>query len=208
MRYLLTGLLAALVTVLVLTLVANPHALPTPKGKRWSAFTPAQKEKYVRANLAHARGAIDYVRTHRRAYRGLAGVNRLLKQHRRLERKAERNLQGILARKYALNCHAGQCIVNLIRRYWPEDPDGAVTVAWCESNWTTYNITGQYVGVFQLGSGERSRYGHVGTEIYASPSGEYAIQAPAWEQIVAAHNYYLSNGWQPWQCSPSGGLNW
>jgi hypothetical protein len=63
----------------------------------------------------------------------------------------------------------------------------AVAVAWCESRLTTTAENGQYLGLFQMGSYERSLFGHGAT---------------AHEQAVAAHRYFVRSGrdWSPWSC--------
>lgn len=51
---------------------------------------------------------------------------------------------------------------------------------------------GQYLGMFQMGSWERSRYGHGSTP---------------YSQAVAAHRYFVASGgdWSPWACRPANG---
>jgi hypothetical protein len=63
----------------------------------------------------------------------------------------------------------------------------AVAVAWCESRLATTARNGQYLGLFQMGSYERSLFGHGET---------------AHEQALAAHRYFVSSGrdWSPWGC--------
>ena len=63
----------------------------------------------------------------------------------------------------------------------------AVAVAWCESHLTTTAQNGQYLGLFQMGSHERSLFGH-GTSAHA--------------QALAAHRYFVVSGrdWSPWSC--------
>lgn len=60
-------------------------------------------------------------------------------------------------------------------------------IAWGESRDETWAANGQYLGLFQLGSGERASYATIG---YSS----------AYQQIVAAHNLYRARGWEPWTC--------
>ena len=64
----------------------------------------------------------------------------------------------------------------------------AVAVARCESGFSTTAVNGQYLGIFQMGSSERATYATIG-------------YATAYEQIVAAHNYYAIAGWGPWACA-------
>jgi len=67
--------------------------------------------------------------------------------------------------------------------------DEALNVAWCESSLRPWAGNGQYRGIFQMGSGERSRYGDGST---------------AWAQTRAAFKYYSLSGWSPWECRPYG----
>lgn len=62
-------------------------------------------------------------------------------------------------------------------------------VAGCETGYT-YSVwanNGQYLGLFQMGSFARSRYGHGWNP---------------WAQARAAHRYYRDAGWSPWECQP------
>lgn len=61
----------------------------------------------------------------------------------------------------------------------------ALAVARCESTLRTGAQNGQYRGLFQMGSPERSRFGH---------------GASAYAQARAAHRYWLEVGrsWHPW----------
>jgi hypothetical protein len=65
--------------------------------------------------------------------------------------------------------------------------DEAVAVAWCESRLQTTAQNGQYLGLFQMGSYERSLFGHGST---------------AHDQARAAHRYFVLSGrdWSPWGC--------
>jgi hypothetical protein len=63
----------------------------------------------------------------------------------------------------------------------------ALAVAWCESKWYVWAGNGQYLGLFQMGSWERRRYGH---------------GSGAWAQSRAAYRYFVDSGrdWSPWAC--------
>ena len=63
----------------------------------------------------------------------------------------------------------------------------AVAVAWCESRLSTSAQNGQYQGLFQMGSYERSLFGH---------------GSNAHDQSLAAHRYFVRSGrdWSPWAC--------
>jgi len=65
----------------------------------------------------------------------------------------------------------------------------ALRVAWCESRYSTWASNGQYLGLFQMGSYARARYGH---------------GADAWTQARAARAYFIDSGrnWSPWSCKP------
>lgn len=62
----------------------------------------------------------------------------------------------------------------------------ALRVAWCESRLDPNARNGQYRGVWQMGSSERTRFGHDGT-----------VEG----QTRAAIRYYLISGWSPWECA-------
>ena len=65
----------------------------------------------------------------------------------------------------------------------------ALAVSWCESRHSVNARNGQYLGLFQMGSSERSRFGH-------GPN--------AWDQARAAYQYFMLSGhdWSPWSCRP------
>lgn len=67
--------------------------------------------------------------------------------------------------------------------------DQAVRVARCESGIRPWAHNGQFLGVFQMGSMERARYGH---------------GAGTWAQAFAARRYFIASGrdWSPWACRP------
>jgi hypothetical protein len=65
----------------------------------------------------------------------------------------------------------------------------AIAVARCESTLNTGATNGQYEGLFQMGSNERSIYGG-GSDVYS--------------QVKSAYNYFVNSGsdWSPWSCKP------
>ena len=67
--------------------------------------------------------------------------------------------------------------------------DQALQVARCESGLRTTAQNGQYLGLFQMGSAERSLFGH---------------GASAEAQAKAAWRYFTRSGrdWSPWSCKP------
>lgn len=65
----------------------------------------------------------------------------------------------------------------------------ALRVAWCESRYSIYATNGQYLGLFQMGSYARAKYGHA---------------TNAWAQAISAYRYFIDSGkdWSPWACKP------
>ncbi len=77
----------------------------------------------------------------------------------------------------------------VIRAVFGQYGSQAVAVAQCESRLSTWAQNGQYLGLFQMGSYARSRYGH---------------GSDAWTQARAAYAYFRASGyrWGPWSCKP------
>jgi hypothetical protein len=65
----------------------------------------------------------------------------------------------------------------------------AITVSRCESGLTIGATNGQYLGLFQMGSYARSKYGHAWHP---------------WGQARSAYRYFVDSGkdWSPWTCKP------
>jgi hypothetical protein len=63
----------------------------------------------------------------------------------------------------------------------------ALSVAACESRFSTGASNGQYFGLFQMGAGERARFG--------------GSSLDPWDQVRAAYAYYRVAGWTPWECA-------
>ena len=81
-------------------------------------------------------------------------------------------------------------VFRAVRTYWktPAERVKAFDVVACETG-NTYSTTarnGQYLGLFQMGSFARARYGH---------------SSSALGQARAAHAYWLDAGWSPWECA-------
>lgn len=74
-----------------------------------------------------------------------------------------------------------------IRYVFGRYADQALRVSWCESRLQTTASNGQYLGIFQMGSSERAKYGH----------GSSALA-----QARAAYRYFVASGrdWSPWSC--------
>jgi len=78
---------------------------------------------------------------------------------------------------------------NVICRVFGSYCQEALAVSRCESGLQTTAQNGQYLGLFQMGSGARRLYGHGPTAV---------------EQAQAAHRYFVDTGhdWGPWSCKP------
>lgn len=89
-------------------------------------------------------------------------------------------------------------------RYPGNAAEQAVRVAWCESRWTTTDRLGQYVGVGQLGTSERSAYG-IG--VYRSSDPATAATASVVVQVRSFYRMFVAAGrsWGRWACRPGGG---
>lgn len=74
-----------------------------------------------------------------------------------------------------------------IRMVFGRWADQAIRVSYCESRWSPRAVNGQYLGLFQMGTYARGRYGHATT---------------AWGQARAAYRYFVDSGrdWSPWSC--------
>lgn len=83
--------------------------------------------------------------------------------------------------------------VQIMRAVWHDSATQAVRIAWCEGSLNPWAGNGQYQGTFQMGSGERKRWGH-GKNL--------------WAQARAAKDYsdyslrVSGYRWGPWQCRP------
>jgi hypothetical protein len=117
----------------------------------------------------------DAVRTLERAHRRLAQLGPAIAALRRAIDARDARQRAAMTPRAA--------ICDVFDTYCGE----AVAVAWCESRLTTTAANGQYLGLFQMGSYERSLFGHGDT---------------AHEQAVAAHKYFVLSGrdWSPWGC--------
>lgn len=81
-------------------------------------------------------------------------------------------------------------VFRAVRAEWKTRPERVKTfdVISCETG-GTYSTTahnGQFLGLFQMGSWARRRYGHGST---------------ARQQARAAHRYFMDSGWSGWTCA-------
>jgi hypothetical protein len=194
---------AIFVGLCLLFVVAQGAVAATPSGHaarpaaraRQQAATPAARLHRELAIESRARSTIRFFHRHpgllhSRVHRAVARTA-LLRARRRLHRaKTE---VALLERAVRLReprrlraSSPRQAICRVFRDHCQE----AVAVAWCESRLDTNARNGQYLGLFQMGTFARERFGHGPT---------------AWEQATAAHRYYLYSGqsWSAWSCKPS-----
>jgi hypothetical protein len=78
-------------------------------------------------------------------------------------------------------------IPGIIGRVFGANASEARAIAYRESHYETTAVNGQYRGIFQMGSRERTTYATIG-------------YATAYEQVVAAHNMFRVRGFEPWTC--------
>jgi hypothetical protein len=112
-----------------------------------------------------------------RARRNLTRVTRNIRAIRKVfARREARRLASMTPREVICDVFGSYC-------------QQAIAVAWCESRLTTTAQNGQYLGLFQMGSHERSTFGHGGS---------------ARQQAKAAYRYFVLSGrdWSPWSCKP------
>lgn len=76
-----------------------------------------------------------------------------------------------------------RALVRHFGHHWKE----AAIVSWGEGSWHWWASNGCYQGTFQMGCGERRRYGHSNTLA---------------GQARAAAKYWRTHGWGPWECKP------
>jgi hypothetical protein len=193
LRALLVGLLA-----FVLVTQAAAAAMKAPSQPVSKAMTVQQTLTLDRqlerklAALRRYRGAIRFFDTHRSllssgghredAKSALSYAERRVGQLSKTVAVLRAKVHARDARKLAhLPPKAAICAV------FEDRCQEAIAVAWCESHLHTTAQNGQYLGLFQMGSYERSLFGH---------------GASAHEQAIAAHRYFVVSGldWSPWSC--------
>lgn len=184
--------LAAPLAITAAPAAAAPNPRPAAQPNR--ATLLLNRLAYKRNTARKAQGAIAFFRNHPRilqsvqtgpnASRALALATERLEDAEDDIDVIERALRRIeLVRLGRMS--PAEVICEVFGRYCRQ----AVAVAWCESRHTTTAHNGQYLGLFQMGSSERGRFGH-------GPS--------AWDQTRAAYRYFVVAGrdWSPWSCKP------
>jgi hypothetical protein len=194
LRALLVGLCAfALVTQAAAAAMQGEDA-QTPRKANVEQRTPTLDERLERklAALRRYRGTVRFFENHRRllasgntAPRAKSSLGEATARVRQLERTVAALRAKIRARdgRRLATLPPRKAICTVFGSYCEQ----AVAVAWCESRLTTTAENGQYRGLFQMGSYERSLFGHGRT---------------AHDQARAAHRYFVRSGrdWSPWAC--------
>lgn len=177
---------------LVMTPIAAGHVADAPAGgpeKRLTAHVKTMKhDRHVIRFFQANRWLLSDPRFEKTAQRQLSSHRRHLavtqKRAKALRRAiAKRKQERRLAIARAQSPRAAICDV------FGAFCDQALEVAHCESRFSTAARNGQYLGLFQMGSSERARYGHGSTPL---------------AQAKAAHRYFVASGrdWSPWSCKP------
>jgi hypothetical protein len=114
---------------------------------------------------------------------------RAARRHLAAASRSEKVLRRSLARREARRLATAPPRTAICHVFGKRHCQEALAVSWCESRHSTSAQNGQYLGLFQMGSWERSRFGH-GTTPHA--------------QALAAHRYFVLAGsdWSPWSCKP------
>jgi len=206
-KYLLAAALAAAFVMTTAALTSTPSSegrlvSERPLGADRSAGLAVRTAKCRRETSSLRRGIVD-----RRAatwrHQAAAGARRTPTEFREREAIGCSYLRWLRQRWAGRAIYAYRIVVTL------RDPDFAIEyvfgsyasqakrVAACESGDTdgdlspsvVYASNGQYQGMFQMGSSERSIYGHGSTPV---------------EQARAAYAYFVDSGrdWSPWACKP------
>ena len=194
MRALLVGLFAF---VLVTQAAAEAMQGESAQASRKATVTkpaPTLDERLERkvAALRRYRGKVRFFENHRtlfasgdqqaKAQTSLAEARARVRQLTKTVAALRAKIRARDARRLA-KLPPRKAICDVFGSYCEE----AVAVAWCESRLNPTAQNGQYHGLFQMGSHERSLFGHGST---------------AHVQARAAHRYFVRSGrdWSPWAC--------
>lgn len=179
--------LAMTMTLLTLALVATSTTQARTTSSTWHSRT-----------VTSLRHRIGWNRTMTWRYQDRAGVARTRTVHAELRTQSVpfltwiRNLwEHRRIRAARLGSHGSSSsasVPSIICSVFGPQCSEAKAVAWCESRYSTTAINGQYYGLFQMGSAERATYATIG-------------YTTAYQQTVAAHNYFMAAGWGPWACA-------
>jgi hypothetical protein len=194
LRALLVGLFAlVLVTQAATAATTKADPKPAPRaGAKQQALTLDQRLDRKVAELRRHRGTVRFWEN-RRSLLSTGDQQTAARSSLAHARLRVRQLTKTVARLRAMigareqrrlaSLPPKQAICTVFGSYCQE----AIAVAWCESRHSTTAQNGQYLGLFQMGSYERSLFGHGST---------------ARAQALAAHRYFVRSGrdWSPWAC--------
>jgi hypothetical protein len=196
LRALLVGLCACiLVTQAAAAAMQGESAHASRKANVERMVTLDERLERKLAALTRYRGAIRFFESHRsllasgmqqaEAKTSLAYAHKRVRQLTKVVTALRAKIRARDARKLA-KVPPRKAICSVFGPYCED----AVAVAWCESRLDTSAQNGQYLGLFQMGSQERSLFGHGDS---------------AHDQALAAHRYFVVSGrdWSPWGCRSS-----
>lgn len=180
MRKLLLTALVGVVLLLATGTTAQATVLRLPH-KPFSKMTVKQKVHYLKRQKWHDNSIIRWYKNNR----DLASTDAKATSDVRWARKSLVIVKRNLRKLNTVSVVAGGSVQQIICRVFGSQCAMALRVAYRESRYSIHAINGQYYGLFQMGSSERSHFATIG-------------YSTAYEQTVAAHNYYLVSGWSPW----------
>lgn len=146
------------------------------KHKPFKVMTRQEKVDYLKAQIHKDRCVIRFWKHHTH----IKGITQKEIHWSKVSlRISTRNLH-----KFDERTH-GAYIPQLICSVFGPNCSMALKVAQRESGFCTCAVNGQYLGIFQMGTSERAKFATIG-------------YTTAYQQIIAAHNYFLVSGWSPW----------
>jgi hypothetical protein len=195
LKALVAGLCALVLVVAVATAGASSRSAEALNARLADHVASLEKSRAVVRFFGNHRWLLQHPRFQREARRQLtlhrAKVRRVerrvadLRRELRALQRAERRRAAAKRKAAALARTPQGAICSVFKGHCRE----ALAVARCESGYSTAAQNGQYLGLFQMGSFARARYGHGPTALV---------------QARAAYRYFVESGrdWSPWSCKP------
>lgn len=149
--------------------------------------------------VVHARNAVAWQRSSTYHWQDVSGVRRTPTKYAERHTKSVAYIHWMVQLWKGRHLHAKQHMMGILAKSDPASAQRiikyvfkgngsfALTISYRESRYTVGAANGQYLGLFQMGTGERATYATIG-------------YSTAYEQTVAAHNLFLARGWEPWTC--------
>ena len=158
--------LAIMALALAFAATASAHIVGKPHGHTLKQTIAFQEKQYAHARYVCVRGSGEPKRWH-------CAASKFIKRELDASRAKLVPVSPVAAISAVFGPYASQ----------------AIAVAQCESGLSVYATNGQYLGMFQMGSYARARYGHSYT---------------AYGQARSAYAYFRDSGysWSPWECKP------